>query len=207
MTMTEVSKEMRKFGDEEIEVLFRKSRPAGVGDTKFTHPPLLPCVTVENGIRIERDVAVPLRDGKIIYTDIYRPDGATNVPAIICWSPFGKRTNYAPTPPMPWHGVPPGTVSPMAKFESLDPAYWCHYGFAIINPDARGAGNSEGDIACFGTQEGRDGYDLVEWVAAREWSNGKVGMAGNSWVAMAQWYTAAEKPPHLTCIAPWEGTS
>jgi hypothetical protein len=95
----------------------------------------------------------------------------------------------------------------MAKFEAPDPAYWCHYGYAVINPDARGAGNSGGDIACFGTQEGRDGADLVEWVAARDWSNGKVGMTGNSWLAMAQWYTAAEQPPHLTCIAPWEGTS
>ncbi len=156
---------------------------------------------------MERDVAVPLRDDTIIYADIYRPEGATNVPAIVCWSPFGKRANYAPAYSMPWHGVPPGTVSPMAKFESLDPSYWCRQGYAIINPDARGAGNSQGDIACFGTQEGRDGYDLVEWVAAREWSNGKVGMAGNSWVAMNQWFTAAEKPQHLACIAPWEGTS
>jgi putative CocE/NonD family hydrolase len=32
-------------------------------------------------------------------------------------------------------------------------------------------------------------------------------MMGNSWGAMSQWYIAAERPPHLTCIAPWEGTS
>ena len=196
----------KKFGDEEIEVIFRKTR-AKEGNVRFLHPPLLPSVTVVNGIRIERDVAVPLRDGTIIYTDIYRPDGATNVPAIIAWSPFGKRASYAPAPEMLPHGVPPGTVSPMAKFESPDPAYWCHYGYAVINPDARGAGNSGGDIACFGTQEGRDGADLVEWLAARDWSNGKVGMTGNSWLAMAQWYIAAEQPPHLACIAPWEGTS
>ena len=199
-------RELRKFGEEQIEVIYRKSR-AKEGNARFLHPPLLPSVTVENGIRIERDVAVPLRDGTIIYTDIYRPDGATNVPSIIAWSPFGKRASYAPAPEMLPHGVPPGTVSPAAKFEAPDPAYWCHYGYAVINPDARGTNNSGGNIACFGTQEGRDGADLVEWLAARDWSNGKVGMTGNSWLAMAQWYIAAEQPPHLACIAPWEGTS
>ncbi len=200
--------EKRKFGDEEIEVIFRKSTAREQADATRYSPPLLPCVTVESGgILCERDVAVPLRDGTVIYTDIYRPVGATNLPAIIAWSPFGKRARYAPTTVMLTHGVPPGTTSPMAKHEAPDPAYWCHYGYAVINPDSRGAGNSHGNIATFGTQEGRDGADLVEWVAARDWSNGKVTMTGNSWLAMATWLTAAEKPPHLTCIAPWEGTS
>jgi len=199
------SKELRTFGDEEIEVLYRKSRPPAVGDTKLTYPPPLPSVTVENGMRIERDVSLPLRDGTIIYTDIYRPEGATNVPSIISWTPYGKR-NYESTPP--WQSlVQAGTVSPMAKFECADPAYWCQHGYAVINPDPRGVGFSQGDISNFGTQEGRDGYDLIEWVAAREWSNGKTALFGNSWAAVAQWFIAAEKPPHLTCIAPWEGLS
>ncbi len=206
--MSEQPKELiklRKFGDEEIEVIYRQSlKKSGA---MIFYDSFEPGVTVEEGIVYERDVAVPLRDGTIIYTDIYRPDGATNLPAIVAWSPFGKRDGYAPTPTFPAMGVPPGTISRMAKFESPDPAYWCHHRYAVINPDARGSGNSQGDIVCFGTQEGRDGYDLIEWVAAQDWSNGKVGMSGNSWVAMAQWYTAAEQPPHLACIAPWEGCS
>jgi uncharacterized protein len=32
-------------------------------------------------------------------------------------------------------------------------------------------------------------------------------MAGNSWLGIAQWFTAAEQPPHLKCIAPLEGAS
>lgn len=32
-------------------------------------------------------------------------------------------------------------------------------------------------------------------------------MAGNSWLAIGMWFIAAERPPHLTCIAPFEGTS
>jgi predicted acyl esterase len=205
MTETsEKSTELRKFGDEEIEVVFRqlhKEIP-----TMMHYEPYEPGVTIENGIVCERDVAVPLRDGTTIYIDVYRSEDATDLPAIICWSPFGKRPFATEGGFLPL-GVPPGAVSRMTKFEAPDPAYWCHHGYAVINPDARGAGNSEGDIVCFGTQEGRDGYDLVEWVAAQDWSNGKVGMAGNSWLAMAQWFTAAEKPPHLACIAPWQGCS
>jgi len=202
----ETKEVVRRFGDEEIKVLYVKSQPAGVGGAKDSFPPLMPSVTVENGIRLERDVAVPLRDGTIIYTDVYRPDGVTRVPSIIGWTPFGKR-NHTTTPPQWQSLLKDGVVSPMAKFECPDPAYWCPRGYAIINPDPRGVGFSQGDFLHAGTQEGRDGYDLVEWVAAREWSSGKVGMMGNSWAAMAQWYTAAEKPPHLTCIAPWEGIS
>jgi predicted acyl esterase len=58
----------------------------------------------------------------------------------------------------------------------------------------------------FGTQDARDGYDFIEWLVTQWWCNGKVGMSGNSGVAMTQWRIAAEQPPHLTCIAPWEGT-
>jgi putative CocE/NonD family hydrolase len=53
----------------------------------------------------------------------------------------------------------------------------------------------------------RDGYDLIEWLAKQAWCNGKIGMAGNSIFAMMQWRVAAEQPPHLACIAPWEGAA
>lgn len=36
-------------------------------------------------------------------------------------------------------------------------------------------------------QEGQDGADVVEWIAQQPWSNGSVGMAGNSWLAACQW--------------------
>ena len=199
-----------KFGDEEIEVIFRKgkSKEEVMKETsqRFIYPEPSPSVTVKNGIQIENDVAVRMRDGAIIYVDIYRPEGATEVPAIVAWSPYGKFEAYGERLMLPI-GVPPGAISSMAKFESPDPAYWCHHGYAVINPDVRGAGNSEGEVLCFGTRDGKDGYDLIEWLASQDWCNGKVGMTGNSWVAMAQWYTAAEKPPHLSCIAPWGATS
>ena len=42
----------------------------------------------------EHDVAVKVRDGCTLYCDIYRPvgsDGSEKVPAIVAWSPFGKK--------------------------------------------------------------------------------------------------------------------
>jgi predicted acyl esterase len=38
----------------------------------------------------DRDVPVTLRDGVTIYTDILRPVGGGQVPAIVAWSPYGK---------------------------------------------------------------------------------------------------------------------
>jgi len=203
-------REVRKIGGEEIEVILRKTE-TDMEEVRRVFPPLEPGVTVENGIYCERDVAVRLRDGTTIYTDIYRPEGATSVPAIVAWSPYGKRAGYEPDLGLVnlsfSFGLPRVSPTPMAMFEGPDPGYWCHYGYAVINTDPRGVGNSEGTVIGFGTQEGQDCYDLIEWVAARDWSNGKVGMSGNSWVAIIQWFAAAERPPHLTCIAPWEGLS
>lgn len=42
-----------------------------------------------------------------------------------------------------------------------------------------------GDFVWEGSQEGRDGYDVVEWVAAQDWCSGKTGMAGNSWLVQS----------------------
>jgi putative CocE/NonD family hydrolase len=89
----------------------------------------------------------------------------------------------------------------------LDPAEWVPRGYAIVNIDPRGVGDSEGDIRWWGTAEGRDGHDAIEDLVKLPWSNGKVGMAGNSWLAISQYFIAAEQPPHLLAIAPLEGAS
>ena len=52
-----------------------------------------------------------------------------------------------------------------------------------------------------------DCHDLIEWLAVQDWCNGKVAMSGTSYLAISQWFTAAEQPPHLTAISPWEGFS
>lgn len=151
----------------------------------------------------DRDVPVTLRDGKIIYTDIFRPASSpTNLPAIIAWSPYGKSVPTAPQPT-----VPANWFSGLAKSEGPDAAFWCNNGYAVLNPDARGAYNSGGNIHYWGRVDAADGYDVVEWAARQQWSNGKVGFHGTSWLSIAQWFIAATQPPHLAAIAPWNGLS
>lgn len=160
-------------------------------------------------IIFEKDVAVTMRDGVTIYADVFRPVGEEKVPVIIAWSPYGKSGGTAPrtTNLFSMLGMDNGMLSGLAKFEGPDPAYWCAQGYAVCNPDARGVAHSEGDITMIGTQEGRDCYDLIEWLAVQDWCNGKVGLSGTSYLAFSQWFIAAEQPPHLAAINPNEGLS
>jgi uncharacterized protein len=157
----------------------------------------------------EKDVAVKLRDGVTVYVDVFRPVGAEKVPAIVAYSPYGKGQGTSPSVMGIFGlvGLSNSAVSGLEKFEGPDPAFWCAQGYAICNPDIRGVVDSEGDSVLWDRQDGRDAYDIIEWLAEQDWSNGKVAMSGTSYLAATQWFTAAEQPPHLTAINPWEGVS
>ncbi|KAI5196325.1 alpha/beta-hydrolase [Aureobasidium subglaciale] len=149
----------------------------------------------------EHDAAVKVRDGCTLYRDVFRPvgsDGSEKLPAIVAWSPFGKKHN----------GIEimskKGTLSGLERFEGPDPAEYCPKGFAIVNVDARGAGDPDGSIVIMGKQEGEDGHDVIEELAKMDWCNGSVGLARNSHLGIVQWFIAATQPPSLKAIAPWE---
>ena len=207
----------RNFGDEKIDVLYRKATPIDAPESRYPgfHPHTytlakgtvmntgalpLPCDIICN-----QDVAIPMRDGITLYADIFRPAEENDLPAIIAWGPFGKRGGTSLNQIPGRSGVPKDAVSDLQSWEGPDPAYWCNHGYAIVNVDARGVASSEGDIHFWGTMEAQDGYDTIEWLAAQSWCNGKVTLSGNSWLAIVQWFIAALQPPHLTAIAPWEG--
>lgn len=158
---------------------------------------------------IEYDVAIVVRDGASLYMDVFRPaDTTEKVPALLSWSPFGKQFNGKDSISLmaPWNlGLKDDALSGYEKFEGPDPVDWVPKGYAIINVDARGTGNSEGTLAILGTQEAEDGYDVIEAIAKQPWCNGNVGLAGNSHLAIVQWFIAALRPPSLKAIAPWEG--
>ena len=160
-------------------------------------------------IVLEKDVAVVLRDGVTMYIDVLRPAGTEKVPVIVAWSPYGKSRGHAPMYVQLFQllGMDTGMLSGLMKFEGPDPAFWCAHGYAVCNPDPRGSFNSEGDIRVWSRQEGEDYHDLIEWLGVQDWCNGKVAGSGNSYLAISQWFAAAEKPPHLAAIAPWEGMS
>jgi putative CocE/NonD family hydrolase len=124
-----------------------------------------------------RPLGIPMRDGVILSADLHLPDGPGPYPVILLRTPYNRAllTDYG--------------------------AYYSGYGYAVVVQDVRGRFGSEGRWQPF-LNEGRDGYDTVEWIAAQQWSTGKVGMIGGSYSGSVQFAAAVERPPHLAAIVP-----
>lgn len=158
----------------------------------------------------EKDIEIPLRDGTKLYGDVFYPaEVKEKIPILLAWSPYGKSgRGYFDVSMIPRRdGIPRSKVSGFQSFEAPDPAVWTGLGYAVANVDARGIFKSEGQHRWHGTAEGRDGYDTIEHLGKLPWSNGRVVLIGNSWLATAQWFIAAERPPHLAAVMPLEGLS
>ncbi|HEY3916143.1 MAG TPA: CocE/NonD family hydrolase [Stellaceae bacterium] len=138
------------------------------------------------------DIAVPMRDGVALLADIHRPETADPVPALIAISPYPRQMQHL--------GLPVGFV------EAGQTDFFVPRGYAHVIVNCRGTGGSGGVYALTGPDEHRDLYDLVEWVAAQPWCDGKVGMIGVSYFAIEQFNAAIQQPPHLRAIFPWSGT-
>lgn len=159
-------------------------------------------------VLVEQDTQVKLRDGVTIRVDVYRPIDKKDCPVILWYAPYGKRgsfLNYDNFNHPTRMDIPREWEDGLNSFEAPNPSYWVSHGYAVISPDPRGVGSSEGYVYAWGSQESEDEYDLIEWAAEQEWSNGKVGLTGNSYLAMSQYAVAGIRPPHLSAIAPWEG--
>ena len=76
-----------------------------------------------------------------------------------------------------------------------------NHGYAVVLEDVRGRYASGGVFDVL-NQEGPDGYDTLNWIAAQPWSDGKVGMIGGSYLGIAQWRVALLNNPHLKAIFP-----
>ena len=205
-------------GGKEIKVPMRKALPVSADRVRYPGFRQETVVLQEGSVRregakplacdilLERDVPIKLRDGVTIYADVFRPTDGKPCPAILVWSPYGKEIGGQMLDDVPGRaGVPVEATSGLEKFEGPDPAYWVDHGYAIVNVDKRGAYMSEGNLLYWGHEDALDGCDVIEWIASQNWCTGKVGMSGNSWLTVSQWFIAAERPEHLVAIAPWEG--
>ena len=123
------------------------------------------------------DLGATMRDGVRLSADVYLPDDQTAAPAILVRTPYDNTR--------------PDFMSWARRFTE--------HGYPVVIQDTRGRGDSDGVFTPW-LDDFDDGYDTVEWVAAQDWCNGKVGMLGGSYMAWVQWTAAARKPPHLVTL-------
>ncbi len=128
----------------------------------------------------ERNVAVPMRDGVLLRADILRPSGSGKFPTLLYRTPYGKD-------------------AAQTEYETFRHA--AQRGYAVVIEDVRGRYHSDGEFRPY-ENEGKDGYDSIEWAAKQVWSNGSIGTFGLSYPGAVQWLAAVENPPHLKAMVP-----
>ena len=122
-----------------------------------------------------------MRDGIILRADLYLPNNNECFPLLLQRTPYSKTGNTA--------------------LKLFKPEEAVEAGYAVLIQDTRGRFTSDGDFHPY-INEAQDGYDTVEWAAAQEWCNGKVGMYGMSYMASTSLLAASLHPPHLLTLAP-----
>ena len=130
-------------------------------------------------VEMDLNVRTPMRDGVELSSDIYKPRARGPFPTVLFRTPYSNNSDVM-----------------IARARSL-----ANSGYACVLQDIRGRWDSDGDYYPF-VNDGVDGYDTQEWIGAQEWSNGKIGMAGGSYVALVQWQSAVHGSKYLTCMAP-----
>jgi uncharacterized protein len=163
---------------------------------------------------VEKDVEIVLTDGSRLYANVFRP-GYGKHPVLMCMGIYGKDVHFEDGYPFPWRILmaehpevaEEKTSGKWLRWEMPDPERWVPAGYVVVTIDARGSGKSPGYLDPFSATETRDYYDAIEWAGVQQWSSGKVGLLGISYLAITQWQVAGLRPPHLAAICPWEGGS
>ena len=124
------------------------------------------------------DIAVPMRDGVRLAADVFLPAATGRWPVVLVRTPYSRHAQSIP-------GY----------------RYFVRRGYALVVEDLRGRYASQGNFGLI-SQEAPDGNDTINWIAAQPWSNGRVAMAGSSYLGLVEWWAAIEGNPHLRAISP-----
>jgi len=129
---------------------------------------------------LQQNVAVPMRDGIVLRADILLPRLQGRFPTLVYRTPYDQED----------------ALKTYTTFRHA-----VERGYAVVVEDVRGRYASGGNFAAY-QNEGRDGYDTIEWAARQPWSDGNVGTFGLSYPGAVQWLAAVESPPHLKAMVP-----
>jgi putative CocE/NonD family hydrolase len=149
-------------------------------------PPVLPEPTYPSVVA--QEVLIPMDDGVQIAATVAFPskDGSTpapgRFPVVLSMTPYGRNGLC---------GCPPAEM-------------FATRGIISVVADVRGTGGSGGTLKdnYFSPREARDTAAVIEHLAVQPYANGKVAMAGGSYVGITQYLAAELQPPHLVAIAP-----
>ncbi len=136
-------------------------------------------------IIVEEDVMIPMSDGTLLATDVYRPDVEGKFPALVERTPYNKSS-------------------------FVGNAYFAERGYVYVEQDVRGRFKSAGVFYPFlddAWLERRDGFDTVQWIAEQPWSNGVVGVTGGSHSGQTAYMIGPTQPLAMKAIFARESAS
>jgi putative CocE/NonD family hydrolase len=122
------------------------------------------------------NIRIPMRDDLTLSADLTLPESLP-APVVVLRTPYGK------------------SGEPQSKRATT----FAKAGYATLSVDVRGRGDSDGEFQPY-RNDGKDGFDVIEWAAAQDWCNGDVATHGGSYLGRVQWLTALERPPALRAM-------
>ena len=153
----------------------------------LAQPPQVENRAPEFEVVIEKNLAIHVRDGTRLAADLYLParngvPAEGRFPTLLTRTPYGK------------------------SGASGEGKYYAGRGYNVVANDVRGRYASAGTWRMM-VDDPQDGFDVVEWIAAQPWSDGKVGTFGTSYPGGTQHALAEMNPPHLTTMVPIDSVS
>lgn len=133
----------------------------------------------KNRVVVDSNVMVPMADGIKLAADVYRPTQPGKYPVILV------RTLYNKT----------GTLHPYRQLAEL----FASHGYVFVIQDVRGKYASKGAFTPY-AHEALDGHITVTWAGQASWSNGRIALLGNSYLASCAWLATRYKSPYVKAI-------
>ncbi|GAA3609873.1 CocE/NonD family hydrolase [Nonomuraea rosea] len=126
---------------------------------------------------VTRDLRVPMPDGVVLLADRYRPRGSGPLPVVLIRTPYGK------------HRIDSKATGRVLASRGLQ----------VVVQDTRGTFGSKGRFSAF-HQERDDGLSTAAWLREQPWCDGRLAMAGASYLGYTQWAVGPHLDPPLEAM-------
>lgn len=113
---------------------------------------------------VDRGVPVPMRDGRVLLADVYRPSRPGRYPTLLERTPYGPHSSEA--------ALHAGE-------------FYSSHGYSVVLQNVAGRFGSEGTFRPF-EHDGTDGVDTLRWISRQAWSTGRIASIGGSYSGFTQ---------------------